>query len=143
MTTVRRRSEPRREKGRQLIGVKFGMFLMSTFMEFRLSPSSSTVFGLYSDLEVSRRTLFRIWLQSSYVQTNRGGKRGERNKKKTNKKKGSEKRQTLNMQTVKKNKLVANWNVWSESGYVYILKLWKSFPRKYFTKVQTDLSVIK
>lgn len=48
-------------------------------------------------------------------------------------------KETLNMQTVK----TENWNVCSEGGYVYILKLWKTFPKKYFTKVQTDLSVIK
>lgn len=48
------------------------------------------------------------------AQTNGGGKRGGTE--------GAENRQTLNMQTVKKDKLVTNWNVWSESGYVYILK---------------------
>lgn len=71
-------------------------------------------------------------LAFSSAQTNRGGKRGGAE--------GAEKRQTLNMQTVKKDKVVTNWNVWSESGYVYILKRWEPFPRKYFTKASTDLS---
>lgn len=115
-------------------GKGFGMLLMSTFMDFRLSSCSLTVFRSRSQQMHPFPHLALI-----FFRTNKQRRKTWREKKE----KGSGKRQTLNMQTVKKNKLVANWNVWSESGYVYILKLWKSFPRKYFTKAQTDFSVIK
>lgn len=60
-------------------------------------------------------TLVQIWVfNSSFKQTEEENVGGGAE--------GAEKRQTPNMQTVKKDKLVTNWNVWSESGYVYILK---------------------